>query len=223
MTASPIASTSTTTTAAASPVASTSSSTTTKRKPTKQATEAQLKKRQKKVQEEGFLLAGKPEASSSLKKGRYENRTPGAIAVCAECGRKFTVSKYTASNPNGPGMLCGACTTESIEDRATFPSASSSDNKAKQKKKKKSVPRSVEETLYKPVATLQQSCLSIISRYINDVDQLGDLGPTNLDRVAKIVCKNRALTSDNLKLFLDVGHRELKLYDCTSEFLPRPT
>jgi hypothetical protein len=35
----------------------------------------------------------------------------------------------------------------------------------------------------------------------------------NLDKVSKIVAKNRALDDLNLKLFLDVGHREIKLYD----------
>ncbi|GAA5959524.1 hypothetical protein JCM3765_002355 [Sporobolomyces pararoseus] len=230
-TASPIASTSTSS-VAASPIASTSGSTSSvpsKRKPqTKAQTEAQLK-RQKKIAEEGFMLAGKSfdggagsagpsgggKKSSSI--GRYENRTPGSISVCSECGKKFTVSKYTASNPNGPGMLCGACTTESIEDRATFPSASTS--KSNQKKpivKKKKSQKSIEETLYKPVITLQQTCLSVIGQYINQVEQLGDLGSTNLDRISKIVCKNRALNSENLKLFLEVSHTELNLYDCTN-------
>lgn len=55
-----------------------------------------------------------------------------------------------------------------------------------------------------------------MSRYIHSVDALGDLGPKNLDKVAKIVSKHRALDNDNLKLFLDVGMTELRLYDCTS-------
>lgn len=40
----------------------------------------------------------------------------------------------------------------------------------------------------------------------------------NLDRICKIVCKHRALTPQNLELFLDIGHTELSLYDCTSTF-----
>jgi len=89
-TISPIASTSASAIAStsASPIASGSGSGI-KRK-TKSQTEAALK-RQKKVEEEGFNLAGKHQ--SVPKKGRYENKTPGSIAVCAECGKKFTVSK----------------------------------------------------------------------------------------------------------------------------------
>lgn len=159
-------------------------------------------------------------------------------------------------------MLCGACTSESIEDRATFPSASKGAGAGAAKKPvKKKAQKSVEETLYKPVVTLQQCCLSVrrsffrvpllfsalsiyrvkrssrrmnlipvlfvldqvIGQYINDVEALGDIGPSNLDRVAKIVCKNRALTSENLKLFLEIGHRELRLYDCTSTQISFPS
>lgn len=57
----------------------------------------------------------------------------------------------------------------------------------------------------------------VIGAHINNVEALGDIGPKNLDRVAQIVCKNRALTPENLSLFLEVGHTELRLYDCTSE------
>ncbi|GAA5903534.1 hypothetical protein JCM5296_006853 [Sporobolomyces johnsonii] len=202
-----IASTSSTPVTDANAQASTSSGT--KRKAPKQPTAAALKK-QKQQQADEFMIAGKAEGP---KKGRYENRTPGAIAVCAECGKKFTVSKYTASNPNGPGMLCSPCTNESIEDRATFPGANKPKPKAPAKKKAQ---KALDESFYQPVTSLQQSCLSVIGQYINDVEALGDIGPQNLDRVAKIVCKNRGLTGDNLRLFLDIGHRELKLYDCTN-------
>lgn len=55
----------------------------------------------------------------------------------------------------------------------------------------------------------------MIGAHIDHVEALGDIGPKNLDRIAKIVCKHRALTADNLGLFLEVDHRELTLYDCT--------
>jgi DNA repair protein RAD7 len=56
----------------------------------------------------------------------------------------------------------------------------------------------------------------VIGQQINNVDALGDVGSRNLDKISKIVCKHRALTSENLEVFLDISHRELSLYDCTS-------
>lgn len=58
----------------------------------------------------------------------------------------------------------------------------------------------------------------MIGEKIEQIEEMGDIGSVNLDRINKIVSKLRALTPDNLKLFLDVSHRELSLYDCTSEF-----
>ncbi|GAA5945125.1 hypothetical protein JCM3775_000916, partial [Rhodotorula graminis] len=193
---------------------STASSSTKKRKgkDTASATAKKHKKKKPDVDGDDFNLAGVPH--SAPKKGRYENRLPGSIAVCAECGKKFTVSKYTASNPHGAGVLCAPCTTESIEDRASFPSASKAAAAAKKPPKKKAQ-RAELETLYTPVPTLQQTCLAVVGQYATDIEALGDIGLKNLDRVAKVLCKNRALTGDNLKLFLEVGHRELRLYDCT--------
>lgn len=50
----------------------------------------------------------------------------------------------------------------------------------------------------------------------DNVEALGDIGERNFDRIARAVCKHRALSDANLNLFLDVNHRELTLYDCTN-------
>lgn len=59
--------------------------------------------------------------------------------------------------------------------------------------------------------------LQVIGKQINNVEAFGNIGAKNLDRIAKIVAKHRALNHDNLELFLDISHTELSLYDCTSE------
>lgn len=89
----PVASTSANVTITATTTTSTTttvsvSTTGSKRKKSGDSTETAKKK--KKLQEEEFNIAGKKEGP---KPGRYDNRTPGAIAVCGECGKKFTVSK----------------------------------------------------------------------------------------------------------------------------------
>ncbi|GAA5973481.1 hypothetical protein JCM11641_006484 [Rhodosporidiobolus odoratus] len=185
----------------------------------KPLTAAQAKKAKaaaaEKEGEGDFTLAGKN--MPAPKKARYDNRMPGAIKVCAECGKKFTVSKYTASNPKGPGLLCAPCTSESIEDRATFPSVP----KGKAAPKKKKAEKAVKEEQYTAVRTLQQTCLQIIASALSKSSAIEEgafsyLGPKNLDKLAKIVSKNRALDGENMRLFLEVGHREVRLFDCTN-------
>ncbi|KAK4050790.1 UV-damaged DNA-binding protein rad7 [Microbotryomycetes sp. JL201] len=189
-----------------------------RKQPTAKQTAAALKKKKKLDQDnlngDGgvFDLAG--QAHPAPKKGRYENRPPGSIAVCSECGKKFTVTKYTATNPNGGGMLCSPCTNENIEDLAAGAKKKAAIVKPKPAKKK--AVRATEERLYRPIKTLQQNCIAVIGEHIQDVEALGDIGPTNMDKVAQIVCRNRSLNQDNLKLFLEASHTELRLYDCTN-------
>ncbi|SCV71669.1 BQ2448_3257 [Microbotryum intermedium] len=171
---------------------------------------AALKKKKQEAEKHGdspFDLAHQPQIVP--KKGKYEHRTPGMISICADCGKRFTVTKYTASNPHGSGLLCSPCTSESIEDRAANPL------KPVAKKVVKKRQKVVEETQFRPIKTLQQTVIDVIGNHIDDVEALGDIGAKNLDRIAKIVCKNRALTGQNLSLFLEIDHTELSLYDCT--------
>ncbi|KDE04341.1 hypothetical protein, variant [Microbotryum lychnidis-dioicae p1A1 Lamole] len=199
-----------------SPVASTSSTiliasgSGSKRKSNTVSAAALKKKKKQEAEKHGdspFDLAHQPQVIP--KKGKYENRTPGMISICADCGKRFTVTKYTASNPHGSGLLCSPCTSESIEDRAanTF--------KAAPKKVVKKRQKVVDETQFRPIKTLQQTVIDVIGNHIDDVEALGAVGAKNLDRIAKIVCKNRALTGQNLTLFLEIDHAELSLYDCT--------
>ncbi|KAM0790783.1 hypothetical protein ACM66B_004631 [Microbotryomycetes sp. NB124-2] len=209
-------STSTATFQVSVPVASGSGANKKRKQPTPKQTAAALKKKKKMDQDANgdgsmFDLAG--QAHPAPKKGRYENRPPGSIAVCSDCGKKFTVTKYTATNPNGGGLLCSPCTSENIEDLAA---GAKKKPAPKAKPAKKKAVRATEERLYRPIKTLQQNCIAVIGQHIQDVDALGDIGQSNMDKIAQIVCRNRSLNTDNLKLFLEASHTELRLYDCTN-------
>ena len=119
---------------------------------------------------EGFQLAGMPEGP---KQGRYNDRIPGAISMCGECGKRFTVTKvsrtpgwaetreadapmgqYTVKNPLGGGLLCSPCSNESFE-KPTLP-------KPKAAPKKRAV-KTLEEREFKAIKTLQQVCINVRS------------------------------------------------------------
>jgi len=57
----------------------------------------------------------------------------------------------------------------------------------------------------------------MITRYINDVEALGNIGNINMDQIAKAISKNRSLTPENAHLFYDVQNTTLTLYDVTSK------
>ena len=76
--------------------------------------------------------------------------------------------------------------------------------------------------------------VQVISKHIDDVEALGDIGTMNVEEIAKALAKNRRLyvvnrilimpvdlclirTPENVMLFYDIGNVRLTLYDATSE------
>ncbi|KAI9498330.1 hypothetical protein BDB00DRAFT_867489 [Zychaea mexicana] len=63
--------------------------------------------------------------------------------------------------------------------------------------------------------SLQDICIKVVAQNIEDVEAFGEIGPENLDKLAKIISKNRKLTAQTARLFLEPTVRDLALYDCT--------
>ncbi|KAI8335492.1 hypothetical protein BC941DRAFT_399213 [Chlamydoabsidia padenii] len=64
--------------------------------------------------------------------------------------------------------------------------------------------------------SLQDSCIKVITDHIDDVEALGNIGIINMDKIAKIICRNRQLTNRTALLFMQPQLGELSLYDCTN-------
>lgn len=79
--------------------------------------------------------------------------------------------------------------------------------------------------------SLQDLCISVVAEYIDDVESLGIISEESLEKLAKIISKNRKLNDVTSRLFMDPVKRRLSLYDCTnmnevsllniSQFCPR--
>ncbi|KAI8144867.1 hypothetical protein BJV82DRAFT_512643, partial [Fennellomyces sp. T-0311] len=66
------------------------------------------------------------------------------------------------------------------------------------------------------VPSLQDICINILVQYIENVEAFGDIGSQNMEKIAKIICKNRKLTTQTVRLFLEPTVKDLTLYDCTN-------
>lgn len=157
--------------------------------------------------------------TSKARKSGYDGRTPGSFASCDMCSSRFTVTPYTVSSSSG-GLVCFQCEKEKQLGGGLAEGAGSKPKKARAQKSKSEGALIGVEKIRAHVPTLQSVCLSILGHKIDelkDTDSLGDyMGGSQLDRVVAIVCRNRALSNDTVKLFLHVALHELKLYDCTS-------
>ncbi|KAF9276036.1 hypothetical protein BGZ68_010303 [Mortierella alpina] len=54
-----------------------------------------------------------------------------------------------------------------------------------------------------------------IANCIEDVEAFGDISDISMDKICKIICRNRSLNTETLQLFLDPRHTDLSLHDCT--------
>ncbi|KZT53896.1 RNI-like protein [Calocera cornea HHB12733] len=143
--------------------------------------------------------------------GKASGATPniGDRDECAECAKLYTFTKYTRPADPGPGYLCPACTKAAGHDLFKV---APGPRKRKQPEDKRKIVFFEENHV---VPTLAELCLETIAQHIDDVEALGDIGSLNMDKIAKIISKNRRLNAAVAPLFYDVANENLTLYDCT--------
>jgi len=138
---------------------------------------------------------------------------PGQLENCDICAKRFTVTPYCKTGPNG-GLLCTKCSKE-LKDEEKKDAAA--------KKKKSAAPRGRRRQTesdrlmgdVKPgVKSLVDICVRRVANVINDIDDFGDMPEELLDRLSQILSKQRVLTPRVLQLFLRRDLDRISIYDC---------
>ncbi|KAI1174007.1 RNI-like protein [Nemania sp. FL0916] len=139
---------------------------------------------------------------------------PGQMSNCEICTKRFTVTPYSRSGPNG-GLVCSPCGRELAKD-----------DEANRKSKKKKGPapkgavgrramqkRIMDGTYHVGAKTLTTLCIETLAKNIDLADDLGGLPPPVIDRIARLLSKNRLLDARTLDLFLQSHHEIINVYD----------
>ncbi|KAG0696990.1 RNI-like protein [Suillus ampliporus] len=188
-----------------------------KRKSAKgRATAAAKAKAKKKAKDDGEYEGSSEDEYRAMSKNLWSkggNGGPkppaGSFETCARCEKQFTVTKYTmAANPP-PGYLCHQCAKASGTDPFKKPAVP-------RKRANVAERRDVVSFEQRRLPSLAAMCIELITRYIDDVEALGDIGSMNMDEIAKALSKNRGLTPQNAHLFYDVLNKKLRFYDATN-------
>ncbi|KAL2821028.1 hypothetical protein BJX63DRAFT_251148 [Aspergillus granulosus] len=133
---------------------------------------------------------------------------PGQLENCDICSKRFTVTPYSKTGPNG-GLLCTKCSKE-LGDK---------EKKAQPKKKgPRTTRRQNQSDLLDGIAqegalSLVEMCTKKVADNINDIDEFGDLPAQLLRRLSQILSKRRALTPRTLNLFLRPDLGFIDIYD----------
>ena len=191
--------------------------------------EAVVQKKKRKRQEEKALAKikdsklnkkkkkGKGPADSEDEDGlfemQYSKKTPmpGQLENCEICGKRFTVTPYSKTGPDG-GLLCTKCSKEQETERKK-------DQKAKAKSGPRERRRQTQSNLLDGLVqhgskSLKELCVEQVANNIHDVEEFGDLPSNLLNRLSQILSKRRVLTSRTLDLFLRPDLDVVDVYDC---------
>ncbi|GAP87615.2 putative DNA repair protein [Rosellinia necatrix] len=136
------------------------------------------------------------------------------MSNCEICGKRFTVTPYSRSGPEG-GLVCSPCGQKLAKDE-------DADKKTKNKRRpanktgagRRKIQNRILDGTYdvgaKPLMTL---CIETLAKNIHLADDLGDLPPPVIDRIARLLSKTRLLDSRTLDLFLQPHHETIRVYD----------
>ncbi|KAI1754556.1 hypothetical protein F4782DRAFT_492974 [Xylaria castorea] len=158
-----------------------------------------------------------PESDDDLALALFNEKMtplPGQMSNCEVCGKRFTVTPYSRSGPEG-GLVCNSCGQKLAKDE---------DANKKPKKKRGPAPkggagrrkiqsRILDGTYTVGAKTLMTLCIETLANNIDLADDLGDLPPRVIDRIARLLSKTRLLDSRTLDLFLQPHHDIIKVYD----------
>lgn len=133
---------------------------------------------------------------------------PGQLENCEMCSKRFTVTPYSKTGPNG-GLLCVKC----------FRSLEGDEKKSKAKKcgprtgRRQNQSKLLDGVSQQGALSLVEMCTKKVADNINDVEEFGDLPSPLLYRLSQILSKRRILTSRTLNLFLRSNLDSINIYD----------
>ncbi|KAF2131204.1 DNA repair protein-like protein Rad7 [Dothidotthia symphoricarpi CBS 119687] len=136
-------------------------------------------------------------------------KLPGQLENCEVCDKRFTVTPYSKAGPDG-GLLCTPCGKEMLKDA-----------KAQDKTKKPAVRkgrRKIESNRLdglnpRGTKTLQQLCIEKLAKHSEDIDELGEMPESIMNRISEIFSKKRAMNSTTMKLFLQPDMERVAVHE----------
>ena len=138
---------------------------------------------------------------------------PGQLANCEICSKRFTVTPYSKTGPEG-GLVCTPCGKELAADEK----AEKKKPKGPQGRKRRKVESDrMDGFITHGAKSLQHLCIQKVAEHHQDLEELGDLPSTVMERLSQIFTKKRLLDSRTLKLFLRPDFDTLAIHDCTSK------
>lgn len=135
----------------------------------------------------------------------------GENGTCVGCSKTFQLTVYSRYDQTRQGYLCEEC-NEVMNQREK----ASRKNQYNARKRRKKVAQALLDKTIVQVPKLQDICIKRISQNIRDVEVLGDIGQVNLNKISRILSRNRSLNDSTIGLFLNPNTKSIEFWDCSN-------
>lgn len=135
----------------------------------------------------------------------------GEEDFCVECGNPFTLTVYSRYLEDLKGYLCEEC-NEILKKKER----NARKNQLNARKRRKKLAQALLDKKTVRLPSLQDVCIKTITHNIADVEALGDIGQVNINKISRILSKNRSLNDSTVSLFLNPDVKSLELWDCSN-------
>lgn len=136
---------------------------------------------------------------------------PGQFEHCEICSKRFTVTPYTKTGPEG-GLVCTPCGKELAKD-AKAEKKAAAPKPAAGKRRRQIASDRLDGVAPNKAKSLQQLCIETVAKHHDDVEELGELPQPLLDRLSQIFSKKRVLNPKTLKLFVRPDLDTIAIHD----------
>ncbi|KAK1977164.1 hypothetical protein LZ30DRAFT_601935 [Colletotrichum cereale] len=159
-------------------------------------------------------IVGHSEDEDDLARAIFDQRAkpmPGQMDNCAICKKRFTVTAYSLTGPEG-GLLCAQCSKDHAAKKgnAAKKPRKSLGGQGSRRKVQSNILDGTYQTGAKNLTTL---CIETLAKNVDLADSLGDLPDKVVDKIARLFSKRRLLTPETLPLFVQPSTSTVKIYD----------
>lgn len=136
-------------------------------------------------------------------------KLPGQLENCEICDKRFTVTPYSKAGPEG-GLLCTPCGKEMAKDAKAEKKAN---KPVVRKGRRKMESNRLDGLTARGPKTLQQLCIEKLAKHSEDIEELGEMPESIMNRISEIFSKKRAMNPTTMKLFLQPDLENVAIHE----------
>ena len=134
---------------------------------------------------------------------------PGQLENCEICNKRFTVTPYSKAGPEG-GLLCTPCGKEMAKDAKAEKKAN---KPVVRKGRRKMESNRLDGLTMRGPKSLQQLCIEKLAKHAEDIEELGEMPESIMNRISEIFSKKRAMNPATMKLFLQPDTENVAIHE----------